>query len=469
MRVDLANALTQDLITTPVDTPSGWCGRWVADRLGLSLSTTYSAYGSDLTDLVGLAVRRNPRRAHLLVSTVLGKHVPTDPRVVYGSGALLGQLVADSLDMASLGGSTVCPPGTAVVGFAETATALGHVVANVLHAPYIHSTRRRVPGVLAVGAFEEEHSHATSHILLPADPDFFATTGPLVLVDDELSTGQTALNTIMAMQAAYPRSRYVIAALVDLRSAEDRRRMAAVAANLGVAIGVVALAAGTLELPADVLALGSSLVAARDAADEISRDSGTDDALPDPGCEPPVTLAWPTGLHESGRHGFAPADMQGLVNATTAAAADLVHSFAGGDILVLGHEELMYAPLNLALGLVDQVPSGARVRFSTTTRSPVLAVDDPGYAVRTKLTFPAHDDPADGPGERYAYNVAPGVDASRRFSDIVLVIDTPADTPALRQPAGLLSVLHGVCDRVHLVVIPALLPATPGIPRRDRQ
>ncbi len=46
------------------------------------------------------------------------------------------------------------------------------------------------------------------------------------------------------------------------------------------------------------------------------------------------------------------------------------------------------------------------MRFSTTTRSPVLAVDDPGYAIRTRLAFPAHDDPADGPGERYAYNVA---------------------------------------------------------------
>ncbi|WP_244203894.1 TRSP domain-containing protein, partial [Streptomyces tricolor] len=45
----------------------------------------------------------------------------------------------------------------------------------------------------------------------------------------------------------------------------------------------------------------------------------------------------------------------------------------------------------------------AEVRFSTTTRSPVLAVDDPGYAIRTRLVFPAHDDPADGPGERYAY------------------------------------------------------------------
>ena len=46
-------------------------------------------------DQVGL--RRNPRRAQLLVSTVLGKHLPADPRVIAGTGRLLGALVARAL------------------------------------------------------------------------------------------------------------------------------------------------------------------------------------------------------------------------------------------------------------------------------------------------------------------------------------------------------------------------------------
>ena len=55
----------------------------------------------------------------------------------------------------------------------------------------------------------------------------------------------------------------------------------------------------------------------------------------------------------------------------------------------------MYAPLRIAVALAA---AGDDVRFSTTTRSPVLVVDDPGYAIRTRIAFPAHDDPADGPG-----------------------------------------------------------------------
>ncbi|WP_345713590.1 phosphoribosyltransferase domain-containing protein, partial [Kineococcus glutinatus] len=57
--------------------PAGWTGRWVADRLGVALRTSAAVDGLAVADLAGLAVRRNPRRAHLLVSTVLGKHVPT--------------------------------------------------------------------------------------------------------------------------------------------------------------------------------------------------------------------------------------------------------------------------------------------------------------------------------------------------------------------------------------------------------
>ncbi|MFD8655825.1 phosphoribosyltransferase domain-containing protein, partial [Streptomyces mirabilis] len=69
-----------------------WTGTWVAERLGVEL------VGDErLSDLLGLALRRNPRRAHLLVSNVLGKHVPQSPSVVYGHGFALGRRVRELL------------------------------------------------------------------------------------------------------------------------------------------------------------------------------------------------------------------------------------------------------------------------------------------------------------------------------------------------------------------------------------
>lgn len=111
----------------------------------------------------------------------------------------------------------------------------------------------------------------------------------------------------------------------------------------------------------------------------------------------------------------------------------------------------MYAPLRLAQAL-DQALD-AEVRYSTTTRSPVLAVDDPGYAIRTRIVFRDHDAPADGPGPRYAYNVA-----GAGFDAIVAVVDSAADTPELHGPDGLLVQLAAHTPRLLLAVVPAYVP-----------
>jgi adenine/guanine phosphoribosyltransferase-like PRPP-binding protein len=450
----------------------------VIDRLGVRLHP--AGPGVDPRVLLGLALRRNPRRAQLLVSRVLGKHVPTDPRLVRAAGLLLGGLVADALagrparplpvellhaavtgDRTATGALHTAaltpigePPDALVLGFAETATALGHCVAEGLGgADVLHSTRRPVPGFVTAGGFTEEHSHATDHLLLPADPDLLRGGRPLVLVDDELSTGRTALNTISALHRAAPRERYVVAALVDVRPGDGE--LAAGVAALGARLDVVALARGAVELPPDIAERAAALRA------ELGPD-------PDSGALPPRLahtqnatrahgdrdsrvelgiLGWPSGLPAGARHGFGPAHHRTLASALPALADSLAVAAGlqrGERTLVLGTEELMQLPLRLAQTLAD---AGHDVAFSTTTRSPAVVVDEPGYALTSGITFPAHDDPADGPGPRFAYNIG-----AASWDHVLLVVDPPADTPALH--AGLLPALTPYTRRTTLVVTP---------------
>ncbi|MFF4247404.1 phosphoribosyltransferase [Streptomyces sp. NPDC001822] len=424
-----------------------WSGNWVAERLGIEL-----VGDGELRELLGLALRRNPKRAHLLVSNVLGKHVPQRPSVVYGAGFELGERVRHLLGEAEARRAVV-------LGYAETATGLGHAVADGLGtAPYLHSTRRPVAGVPQAGGFEEAHSHATSHLLLPENPGLLGNTGegaPLVLVDDEFSTGNTVLNTIRALHARFPRDRYVIVALVDMRSEADRGRLAEFAAEIGARVDLIARARGTVLLPDDVLDKGRSLVAEHENGPAAP-------GAPAPRTAPApvrVGLDWPAGVPDGGRHGFTPAHRAALEAALPAMAGRIADAL--GDacrVLVLGFEELMYAPLRLGTALEDATT--ADVLYSTTTRSPVLAVDDPGYAIRSRLVFPAHDDPADGPGDRYAYNVADG-----GFDAVVAVVDSVADTEALHAPGGLLATLAGHTGRVLLAVVPSYVP--PPTPHRQ--
>ncbi|MER6283611.1 phosphoribosyltransferase [Streptomyces sviceus] len=421
-----------------------WSGTWVADRLGVEL------VGDDrLTDLLGLALRRNPKRAHLLVSHVLGKHVPQSPSVVYGHGFALGRRVRDLLGDEEAARAVV-------LGYAETATGLGHSVADgIALAPYLHSTRRPVPGVATAGGFEESHSHATSHLLLPEDPALLAGDGPLVLVDDEFSTGNTVLNTIRDLHERYPRDRYVVVALVDMRSPEDAGRLSGFAGEIGARVDLVAAASGTVRLPDGVLEKGQDLVARFESDSSGARPAPTH---PHPALDR-VDLSWPRDLPDGGRHGFTPRHRIRLESALPAMAARLAEALPqdAHRVHVLGFEELMYAPLRLAREL-EQVAEGVGVTYSTTTRSPVLAVDDPGYAIRTRLTFPAHDNPADGPGDRYAYNVA-GAD----FDAVVVVVDSTADTPELHAPDGLLARLAEHTPHVTLAVVPSYTPERPSM------
>ncbi|MGA9873923.1 MAG: phosphoribosyltransferase domain-containing protein, partial [Rhodococcus sp. (in: high G+C Gram-positive bacteria)] len=106
-------------------------------------TTTSSEWSVD--QLVRPGLRRNPRRAHLLVSEVLGKHIPVEPAVVTDAANRLADLV-----LAAVGGLDVD-----VLGFAETATGLGHCVAAHLGAHcYLHSTRRHVPGTDVYAEFQ---------------------------------------------------------------------------------------------------------------------------------------------------------------------------------------------------------------------------------------------------------------------------------------------------------------------------
>jgi hypothetical protein len=449
---------------------------WAADHYGIEVSDGPSPVGLTMTDLTRIALRRNPRRAQLLVSTVLGKHVPVDPRVVVGAGRLLGALVAARMagepgapgdwaaaavatvhgdDPARL--ATVLPvpapmPGVVTFGFAETATSLGHLVADQLGSPYLHSTRRPDGPVPVAAGFVESHSHATDHLLRPDPRLALGGEGPLVLVDDELSTGRTALNVIEALHARFPRDRYVLAGLVDVRPPASDAVCAELAARLGCRIDVVSLVRGAVRVPD-----GTAERVARDLAGVAppGGDRRAGRAADRPVEVRELPLAWPARLPHGGRHGFAATDRPEF-DATVAAAAGALVTACGdsGRVLVLGTEELMYLPLRLALAL--QSPTRATA-FQSTTRSPVHAIDDPGYPIRRRIDFLSAVHPgSDERAERHVYNAGwPDRDGAGE-ADLIVIVD---DGHAVPGPAG---VAESVARATGTPVVLARLTAVAG-------
>ncbi len=413
-------------------------GGTVSRLLGVGVASDPARFAA----LCGLALRDNPRRAHLVVSRVLGKHVPVPPAEVLGAGAAVGDAVA-----AVLGPDA---PGL-VIGYCETATGLGHATAASLGAAYLHTTRRVHPDVPVAAAFEEEHSHAVAHALQPAGGVDLAARGPLVLVDDELTSGRTALNTVAELQARWPRERYVVATLLDARTGAARRAFAERAAALGVRVDVAAVLTTGLTLPDDAL---DRAVAARAALPA---------AAPPPSGRPGAVALhpdlWPAGVPTTARHGLTAAGTARLGGAADAVAAALAPVLSGSrGVLVLGTEELMYAPTVVGARLAARLP-GVPVTTQSTTRSPVHAADDPGYAVRRSLAFPAPDDAA---RTSRVHNLtdpaavpAAGPWSDLRADDVVVVADAPATDCAPMAEA----LRPFATQAVHLVTVPLAEPA----------
>lgn len=394
-----------------------WNGNFVADSLNIEVPTDQP----ELKTLLGMALRKNKKRAHLLVSTVLGKHIPVAPATAISSANIMADeitcKVSDSQKFT-------------VFGYAETATCLGANVAQRLAEThdviYLHSTRYPVAGSTEYGSFEESHSHATSHHITPQDALMLDNPErSIVLVDDELTTGNTVMNTIRLFESRAHHEEYFIATLTDMRTAESLEKFVEFEKEMNITVQVVSLLSTHLVIP------DGSVEKAEPIIEHLKsvRESG-------------FGLA---GMISGSMHSYnVPSLTLGLssdgfktVQRTARAVASEIPLEAHQRVLVLGIEEDMYFPMLVAKELNKM---GVIVNFSSTTRSPVITYDDPSYAINSRVRYSVPDDTE----PRYAYNI--------HKEDYAKVLLVTTESEAIRSKE-LISKLTGEFGEVHVALL----------------
>ncbi|RKP48835.1 phosphoribosyltransferase [Cohnella endophytica] len=412
-------------ITSPVCSPKS-SGRErlykIADGLEVGVSVVANPYGIGLDRLFGMAARINKKRAFLFVSKLLGKHIAVHPALSLASGALLGDLYsrlvlhrqaevsaeqmqeaiddrhrADELYSRLMANKIKLEEPTLFIGFAETATALGHSMFEAFEgsAAYLHTTRETVGGQEPLIQFEEEHSHATAHRCYVRDEDLFRKASKVVLVDDEITTGRTSLNIIKELHEAFGHRDFVVASLLDWRSAEDRESFAALEQELGIGIRCLALVEGVIEVKGSPVAEKAAVNSAPDVTDDfvirkldVSRlfkhREGDDE---------------PAYLWHTGRFGIEASEGDSLKREVELAAAELAAHRTSRRSVCIGTGEFMYVPMRIAALM------GEGVVFQSTTRSPIHPLRDESYAITSAYRFDSVDD-AEVPN--FVYNIEPG-------------------------------------------------------------
>ncbi|QNG60107.1 phosphoribosyltransferase family protein [Bacillus sp. PAMC26568] len=381
-------------------------------KLSVGIELTSNPYLLPLENLFSMAARINKKRGFLFVSKVLGKHIPVDPAVALLTGSALAARYMEVVHgethperdqiLSGINGETAqkseyrhtLPEQTLFIGFAETATALGHAVfENFKNASFFHTTREKVSGMDSIINFEEEHSHATSHRCY-VNKSLFDHDQPIVLVDDEVTTGKTALNIIESIQGKYPRSEYTVVSILDWRSEEDLRRFKETEDRLGVKIHTVALITGYISTTGEPIAEHQMETDAGSVFDSKVNElylTGEDVQLTSYSSE----LLSARYLHHTGRFGLSDSEQISVQAFCEMAASEIMQKRKGNKTLCLGTGEFMYLPMKIASYMGDGI------FYQSTTRSPIHPVERKDYAVKNSYPF---TNPEDGETVNYFYN-----------------------------------------------------------------
>lgn len=303
-------------------------------------------------DLVRIAKRENNnKRKYLVVNRLQGKHIPVKPQEALQMFWELGNLIRDRYAGERL----------LLVGFAETATAIGAAVACQLQAYYIQTTRESVSDVSYL-FFSEDHSHATEQKLVKEDIDaVMGIIDRIVFIEDEVTTGNTIMNIVTLLQEKYLQNvAFSVASLLNGMNEANQNRYK--------------------EHGIEALFLVRTNHKAFEGIAELASGDGRY-VKPDINDSPQPYKKVECTDYLDARRLVAGKAYQKACDKLWEQIWENVDFGQSSNVLVLGTEEFMFPALYTAYRLMEQ---GKDVRFHATTRSPIAVSMEPDYPLHTR-------------------------------------------------------------------------------------
>lgn len=431
------------------------------------VNTLENPYDFEQKQLFDMALRINKKRRFLFVSHVLGKHLAVDPAIPLLMSHLLAyqfseqrfsivdsfanevsEAIKNKKDLravlAKSQANTIEQPTTmTIIGFAETATALGHGFFEKLSGDirYVHTTREHLVEVEPVICFEEEHSHATSHRVY-ADESIFLRDTEIVLVDDEMTTGQTNCNIIRQLHAKYPHlTTFTLVSILDFRTEKAHESMRQMAEELNITIHSVALYTGGFEITeTDKIFSEQSPVPVVDEpkVDFSNLQTVIQTSLAEhQSYDATLQMQCANYYEYSGRFTLTNEEQKNIDLDVQKVADNLKAKRSEGECLVLGTGEFMYIPMLIANKM------GEDIFFHASTRSPIFT--DEQSLIYNKFTFKS----AELPGvTNHLYNIP-----MNKYVDIFVIYERVMDVEAAE---ALFAQLKPYTANLHFVTLGGL-------------
>lgn len=161
----------------------------------------------------------NPKRNFIIVQNYLGKHVPQHPGTII---SYFNEL-AEAINKSSYGDFCLKENRQAdgIFYFAETALAIGEYLKNKLNINYQFYTTREEPNNYkdVLMDFTEDHCHAPVHLVIGNEKEL-KECKRMLIVDDEITSGNTIWKVIDKLKVINPELEIYIASFINLMTPE---------------------------------------------------------------------------------------------------------------------------------------------------------------------------------------------------------------------------------------------------------
>ena len=363
----------------------------------------------EINELLCVARRENnTKRSFLYVCPYQGKHMPVSPLRSMDLFAELAERVRQRYPDEKI----------LVIGFAETATAIGSALAyfheNVT--AFMTTTRENVDGAEYL-YFTESHSHAAEQRLTVNELEqYLAAADRIVFAEDEVTTGNTIEKLIRVLRETFPQIPMQFGIASVLNSMEDARLQEF--AERGIICTFIA------HIP----------FAYR--TDEI-RNYKYEPLLKEPA--KPSAIKIDRIRLESAWNPRLITDMEQVRSQCSSLiqqASDALGTLPER-LLVLGTEECMFPGILLGASLEQK---GHSVRFHATTRSPIDISLNEQYPLHRRFPLQSFYDPE---RRTFIYNL-------KAYDAVIVVTDAAGNISAgVESLAGALE----ACGNTHMILV----------------
>lgn len=327
----------------------------------------------NIDEFLTVGIRNNTKRRFLFISKMLGKHLPCSPIKCDEEGKLLAYEYISKYGKGER---------TTVIGFAETATALGHSFFNYLpeSLEYVHTTRENIQDEEFL-EFNEEHSHAVGHKLYLGYLKSINISDTVILVDDEITTANTCINIINKIHKRYPKKKYIIASILNWVNEENMIKIYELEKKLNCQIRFVYLFKGEFEFHVDEAQINKYCEINSEVTEKINGNSNIEITYIHLNLDNYICNN--KYIKYTGRFGIDKEDQIKLQEVIMRECEKIITE-KDSKKLVLGTEEFMYIPMLFAKCIEGEV------HFHSTTRSPIIHCNQNNYDVKSKIQIKSY-------------------------------------------------------------------------------